>query len=219
MTSPAPRRSIRSRAEATPTQPTAGPSTPARSLGKSSEVGRQPSSRTPRTPRDVVAGPGSSPAVGSSPVVQGVTSGQARRVLPARIRRAAGGGQEGIRDLEEMIVDWLERYGAYYVLSYSRCEVSALFKLQANGAGGKVRLTYIQVYRQTLRQMISQYTLLPSHYPWSILQRSRQPLHTLNRSSRLHQRVRTGYLRLRRDGRIKSWNWNRRKKLKHPAGY
>jgi hypothetical protein len=34
-----------------------------------------------------------------------------KRVLPARIRRAAGGGAEGIRDLEEMIVDWLERWG------------------------------------------------------------------------------------------------------------
>ncbi len=33
-----------------------------------------------------------------------------RRVLPARIRRAAGGA-EGIRELEEMVVDWLERYG------------------------------------------------------------------------------------------------------------
>jgi len=34
-----------------------------------------------------------------------------KRVLPARIRRAAGGGQEGFRDLEDMIVDWLDRYG------------------------------------------------------------------------------------------------------------
>lgn len=34
-----------------------------------------------------------------------------KRVLPARIRRAAGTGAEGIRDLEEMIVDWLERCG------------------------------------------------------------------------------------------------------------
>lgn len=34
-----------------------------------------------------------------------------RRVLPARMRRAAGGGAEGIRDIEEMIVDWLERWG------------------------------------------------------------------------------------------------------------
>ncbi|KAL1412568.1 hypothetical protein Q8F55_000315 [Vanrija albida] len=34
-----------------------------------------------------------------------------RRVLPARIRRAAGGGAEGIRDIEEMVVDWLERWG------------------------------------------------------------------------------------------------------------
>lgn len=35
-----------------------------------------------------------------------------KRVLPARIRRAAGGGAEGTRDLEEMVMDWLERYGA-----------------------------------------------------------------------------------------------------------
>lgn len=34
-----------------------------------------------------------------------------KRVLPARLRRAAGGGQDGVRDLEEMIVDWLDRYG------------------------------------------------------------------------------------------------------------
>ncbi|KAK8849781.1 hypothetical protein IAR55_005117 [Kwoniella newhampshirensis] len=34
-----------------------------------------------------------------------------RRVLPARIRRTAGGGAEGMRDVEEMVVDWLERWG------------------------------------------------------------------------------------------------------------
>lgn len=34
-----------------------------------------------------------------------------RRVLPARIRRVAGGGQEGMRELEDMIIDWLNRYG------------------------------------------------------------------------------------------------------------
>ncbi|WWC73818.1 uncharacterized protein I206_107790 [Kwoniella pini CBS 10737] len=33
-----------------------------------------------------------------------------RRVLPARIRRSAGGG-EGMREVEEMIMDWLERWG------------------------------------------------------------------------------------------------------------
>lgn len=37
--------------------------------------------------------------------------GPERRVLPARVRRAAGGGAEGIRDIEEMVVDWLERWG------------------------------------------------------------------------------------------------------------
>jgi hypothetical protein len=36
-----------------------------------------------------------------------------KRVLPARLRRAAGGGAEGVRDLEEMIIDWSERYGRY----------------------------------------------------------------------------------------------------------
>jgi hypothetical protein len=34
-----------------------------------------------------------------------------RRVLPARIRRVAGSGQEGLRELEGMIVKWLYRYG------------------------------------------------------------------------------------------------------------
>lgn len=34
-----------------------------------------------------------------------------RRLLPARIRRAAGGGLEGMRDVEEMVVDWLQRWG------------------------------------------------------------------------------------------------------------
>ncbi|WWD20411.1 hypothetical protein CI109_104887 [Kwoniella shandongensis] len=34
-----------------------------------------------------------------------------RRVLPARIRRTAGGGAEGMREVEEMVVDWLERWG------------------------------------------------------------------------------------------------------------
>ncbi|ORX37605.1 hypothetical protein BD324DRAFT_387251 [Kockovaella imperatae] len=34
-----------------------------------------------------------------------------RRVLPARIRRTAGRGADGVRDLEDMVCDWLERYG------------------------------------------------------------------------------------------------------------
>ena len=41
-----------------------------------------------------------------------------KRVLPARIRRAAGGGQEGFRDLENTIVDWLDRYGMSPVNSH-----------------------------------------------------------------------------------------------------
>jgi hypothetical protein len=42
---------------------------------------------------------------------QGEQARAGKRVLPARIRRAAGGGQEGFRDLEDIIVDWLDRYG------------------------------------------------------------------------------------------------------------
>ena len=41
----------------------------------------------------------------------GPQAGPERRVLPARIRRSAGRGAEGIRDLEDMICDWIERFG------------------------------------------------------------------------------------------------------------
>jgi len=47
----------------------------------------------------------------AEPGSQGEQGRPGKRVLPARIRRAAGGGQEGFRDLENMIVDWLDRYG------------------------------------------------------------------------------------------------------------
>lgn len=49
------------------------------------------------------------------PGSQGEQGRPGKRVLPARIRRAAGGGQEGFRDLENMIVDWLDRYGTSYI--------------------------------------------------------------------------------------------------------
>jgi len=49
---------------------------------------------------------------------QGEQGRPGRRVLPARIRRAAGGGQEGFRDLEDMIVDWLDRYGLSHLDLY-----------------------------------------------------------------------------------------------------
>lgn len=45
------------------------------------------------------------------PLQQASATPPSKRVLPARIRRAAGGGQDGIRDLEDMIVDWLDRFG------------------------------------------------------------------------------------------------------------
>jgi hypothetical protein len=47
----------------------------------------------------------------AGPTAQPAAAATSRRVLPARIRRAAGGGQDGIRDLEDMIVDWLDRFG------------------------------------------------------------------------------------------------------------
>lgn len=49
---------------------------------------------------------------------------QIKRVLPARLRRAAGSGQDGVRDLEEMIVDWLDRYGESHV--QVRCKPQGL---------------------------------------------------------------------------------------------
>ena len=54
---------------------------------------------------------GKGKAVEPSQTGTGDVNRPGKRVLPARIRRAAGGGQEGFRDLEDMIVDWLDRYG------------------------------------------------------------------------------------------------------------
>lgn len=55
---------------------------------------------------------GKGKAIDPPAMTQGEQGRPGKRVLPARIRRAAGGGQEGFRDLEDMIVDWLDRYGA-----------------------------------------------------------------------------------------------------------
>ena len=52
-----------------------------------------------------------------------------KRVLPARIRRAAGGGADGIRDLEEMIVDWLERWGGCTFIALCRDSKEAVLGL------------------------------------------------------------------------------------------
>jgi hypothetical protein len=65
-----------------------------------------------------------------------------KRVLPARIRRAAGGGAEGIRDLEEMIVDWLERWGectrlvptTHFTRVYSSCSLHPHLRLPIDTA-------------------------------------------------------------------------------------
>ncbi|KAL7425240.1 hypothetical protein Q5752_000928 [Cryptotrichosporon argae] len=63
------------------------------------------------------AGPSRAPTSGratpsaAAATAEGKEADAARRKLPARIRRATGGGAEGVRDLEEMIVDWLERWG------------------------------------------------------------------------------------------------------------
>ncbi|EJT48143.1 hypothetical protein A1Q1_02847 [Trichosporon asahii var. asahii CBS 2479] len=69
----------------------------------------KPMLRVPPPPRDPNLNggtPSPGPAKGKEKV-----KGPERRVLPARVRRAAGGGAEGIRDIEEMVVDWLERWG------------------------------------------------------------------------------------------------------------
>ena len=49
--------------------------------------------------------------VNGVPLTSATSQEPIKRVLPPRIRRAAGGGADGIRELEEMIVDWLERWG------------------------------------------------------------------------------------------------------------
>ncbi|GMK56587.1 hypothetical protein CspeluHIS016_0304270 [Cutaneotrichosporon spelunceum] len=75
-----------------------------------------PSARLTLRPRGIADNASSDVSVASSPLtpmseVNEERKGKApeRRVLPARIRRAAGGA-EGIRELEEMVVDWLERF-------------------------------------------------------------------------------------------------------------
>lgn len=80
----------------------------ARSSPARRETRAQPSSPAPATPSAATfASPSTTLAKGKG------KAEPERRVLPARLRRSAGGGAEGIRDLEEMVVDWLERYGKF----------------------------------------------------------------------------------------------------------
>lgn len=75
---------------------------------------QQPSTTTTLTPTYIPLSTAALASTSDVPVSdnKGKAKGEpARRVLPARLRRSAGGGAEGIRDLEEMVVDWLERYG------------------------------------------------------------------------------------------------------------
>jgi len=77
-----------------------------------------------------VAGPSRLPSIAPSLIAHRMAKGKQRadrpkpiekRVMPGRIRRAAGGGAEGIRDLEEMVVDWLDRWGMCSPLSLWSC--------------------------------------------------------------------------------------------------
>lgn len=94
------------------------------STGTSNDGNAEAGPSTPSRPSRKRGGPtisGARASVTGTPESNGQVPN--RRVLPARIRRAAGGGQEGIRDLEEMIVDWLERWGTFilpYVLVYAK---------------------------------------------------------------------------------------------------
>lgn len=82
------------------------------------------------------AGPSKLPSSGSTPTIDQSRKGKERmnppkplekRVMPGRIRRAAGGGAEGIRDLEEMVVDWLDRWGMHSLFSlFSMLDRSSL---------------------------------------------------------------------------------------------
>jgi len=69
---------------------------------------------TPLCPSDAAPSPAASSHTATTTAQKPKGKGRAepeRRVLPARIRRAAGAGAEAVRELEEMIVDWLERFG------------------------------------------------------------------------------------------------------------
>lgn len=82
--------------------------------------------RTPGTPGT----PSGLPRDSSGNVAASGAPSSSRRVLPQRIRRAAGGGAEGVRELEEMIVDWLERFGAYSFMCVGRHPLGSRLCLQ-----------------------------------------------------------------------------------------
>lgn len=92
--------------------PTATDTMPVRASPRTGRL--KPMLRVPPPPR-AESPNGGTPSPGPSGSAKGKDKakgkGPERRVLPARVRRAAGGGAEGIRDIEEMVVDWLERWG------------------------------------------------------------------------------------------------------------
>ncbi|ODO03565.1 hypothetical protein L198_02413 [Cryptococcus wingfieldii CBS 7118] len=83
---------------------TPGPSRPTRATA---------ATQTPKgTPSASASKPPQTPTTPSTPLdPKGKGKAVERRVLPARIRRATGGGAEGMRDVEEMIIDWVQRWG------------------------------------------------------------------------------------------------------------
>lgn len=105
--------------ESEPTRlPPVLPQAPAPSLPTTPALS-SPSASSPLTPVGVVSD-APSPASTTFPSAQNQVKGKGkaraepeRRVLPARIRRAVGGGVEGVRELEEMIVDWLTRFSEF----------------------------------------------------------------------------------------------------------
>ncbi|WVQ77516.1 hypothetical protein IAR50_007202 [Cryptococcus sp. DSM 104548] len=82
---------------------TPGPSRPTRATIATSAA--QPMKGTPS------AAPQAPKTPGTPLDPKGKGKAVERRVLPARIRRATGGGAEGMRDVEEMIIDWVQRWG------------------------------------------------------------------------------------------------------------
>jgi hypothetical protein len=56
---------------------------------------------------------------------------------PARMRRAAGGGAVGVRDVEDIIIDWLDRYGT----PVSRHAEIGRLTIRRDGAGTSGRFT------------------------------------------------------------------------------
>ncbi|OCF34352.1 hypothetical protein I316_03866 [Kwoniella heveanensis BCC8398] len=100
-----PARDVKGKGKATPQTPQTPAETPTQAQAR---TGRSLGGTSAAVTTEAGSGARSEAEAGHGTTAN--EAGPSRRVLPARIRRSAGGG-EGMREVEEMIVDWLERWG------------------------------------------------------------------------------------------------------------